>query len=173
MDACSLQLLGRVPLTYLKQPAKYHAVAVPPSTDQRPFARRYNEIIDPTAGQAFQNPLEWSIIGKNLFFMGVEGLVYFGMVLVLEYYLMWQPKFRQSKSNQPQSRSQENDVAAEAARVQAINPLGSAGDSLVVRQLDKVYKSRGRTNHAVNGLSFGVHQNECFGLLGVNGEGFS
>ena len=44
-------------------------------------------------------------------------------------------------------------------------------DPVVVKNLQKVYRSRMRKFVAVNNLSFHVPKGECFGLLGVNGAG--
>ena len=44
-------------------------------------------------------------------------------------------------------------------------------DVLLVEDLFKQFGSRRNRFTAVNGLSFGVKQGECFGLLGVNGAG--
>jgi len=121
--------------------------------------------------------------------MGVEGLVYFGIVLLLERAFMWQPRLRMrhylrvatgrrqqggyggAEEAQAGGQPPEEDVAKEAARVEGSNGTACNGqDSLVIRRLTKVYKSWGKPdNTAVNNLSFGVHEAECFGLLGVNG----
>ena len=44
-------------------------------------------------------------------------------------------------------------------------------DILLVQDLMKLFKLRGEKFTAVNNLSFGVKNGECFGLLGVNGAG--
>lgn len=131
--------------------------------------RRINEVLG--AGNAFQNPLEWEIIGKNLFFMGVEGFAYFCLVIGLEYFFMWQPRRSQTApdGDAGAASEQEDDVAAEAAR--AADAMPTSGEhALLVKTFGKVYRSRGKAKHAVNGLSFGVRPGECFGLLGVNGK---
>lgn len=64
----------------------------------------------------------------------------------------------------------DKDVASERDRI-----LGSAASTdehvLRVADLRKVYTSRGQVKVGVDGISFGVTTNECFGLLGVNGAG--
>ncbi|HRN78165.1 MAG TPA: ABC transporter ATP-binding protein [Candidatus Dependentiae bacterium] len=42
---------------------------------------------------------------------------------------------------------------------------------LQVKNLTKTYHSRGRTVHALNGISLSIEHGEIFGLLGVNGAG--
>lgn len=61
----------------------------------------------------------------------------------------------------------DQDVAKERNRV-----LGSSESHVLeVSDLRKVYTSRGEVKVGVDGISFGVPENECFGLLGVNGAG--
>ena len=65
------------------------------------------------------------------------------------------------------------DVSLERNRVQSLvvndQPhLINKNDALVVHQLNKRYPNG---HLAVNNLSFGVHNQECFGFLGINGAG--
>lgn len=59
-------------------------------------------------------------------------------------------------------------VAAEIARIEAQSPPET--DSLRVQHLNRFF---GRTNHAVQDLTFGVPRGEVFALLGPNGAGKS
>lgn len=63
---------------------------------------------------------------------------------------------------------EDTDVATERARL-ANTPLEELfeNDSLIVQELTKYYSS----NLAVDRLSVGIKQGECFGLLGINGAG--
>ena len=63
----------------------------------------------------------------------------------------------------------ESDVDKEKSRVANMvrNRDFSSTDAMLV---DRLTKKFGKST-AVRGLSFGVHQRECFGLLGVNGAG--
>ena len=66
---------------------------------------------------------------------------------------------------------EDEDVVAERQRIYGLGALES-GDRLRVKNLTKVYVGRwGKPFLAVDGLTFGVHSGEVFGLLGVNGAG--
>ena len=138
----------------------------------------------------FKDPMEWDVVGRNLFAMGLQSIVFFGLTLFIEH--------RQNKKKvlpQPAGverpaaatadadgdgdgaktvghdgyNDEDTDVADERQRIYTSE--GNT-DSLIVRDLRKVYKARGKKPHvAVNDITFGVHKSECFGLLGVNGAG--
>ncbi|XP_077531563.1 phospholipid-transporting ATPase ABCA3-like isoform X3 [Haemaphysalis longicornis] len=63
---------------------------------------------------------------------------------------------------------EDSDVTAERNAVEAIvRSNGMANEALVALNLKKNFRSL----QAVDNLTFSVHKNECFGLLGVNGAG--
>ena len=66
----------------------------------------------------------------------------------------------------------EEDVRNEAARLDNadLKELSST-EPLVVHNVVKSFKKRGQKFIAVNNLSFGISQKECFGFLGLNGAG--
>ncbi|GIY06587.1 ATP-binding cassette sub-family A member 12 [Caerostris extrusa] len=83
-------------------------------------------------------------------------------------------QFQKSRKTDIQQIIQENtiedsDVLAEEARIKNLTEAhpGAVGEALVVSDLTKMYKNF----YAVNHLTFGIHEEECFGLLGVNGAG--
>ena len=67
------------------------------------------------------------------------------------------------------SIEQDSDVAAEKQRIMntSLADLHREGNSLVLSELRKFYG----TFLAVDRLTVGIPQGECFGLLGVNGAG--
>ncbi|CAG2181328.1 unnamed protein product, partial [Oppiella nova] len=66
---------------------------------------------------------------------------------------------------------EDSDVTAEKNRIEGlVNTHSVNSEALVVRNLAKTF-GKVIPIQAVNGLSFGVHPEECFGLLGVNGAG--
>ncbi|XP_060734088.1 phospholipid-transporting ATPase ABCA1 isoform X3 [Tachysurus vachellii] len=111
-------------------------------------------------------PLAWDFVGKNLFAMAVQGVVFFIFTILLQYkffinFRLW------SDPILPPLGPEDEDVANERERVK--NGNKSQDDILTVRDLSKVYKAGKRP--AVNQLCLSIPRGECFGLLGVNGAG--
>ncbi|GFR10884.1 ATP-binding cassette sub-family A member 3 [Trichonephila clavata] len=129
-----------------------------------------------------ENIFTWdkSACGRDLFFLFIDGCIYFSILLLLETRFMG-AFFRAAKSRVMSLRksmigqimeeniNQDSDVLAEEERVRNLTAthLGTGGEALLVSGLTKVY----RNFYAVNRLTFGIHPEECFGLLGVNGAG--
>ncbi|XP_056591567.1 phospholipid-transporting ATPase ABCA1 isoform X2 [Triplophysa dalaica] len=110
-------------------------------------------------------PLSWDFVGKNLFAMAMEGIVFFIFTVLLQYkfFINLSPC---SGFELPPIGAEDEDVARERERVKN----GRAqGDILTLTDLSKVYMA-GR-KPAVNRLCLGIPRGECFGLLGVNGAG--
>uniref|UniRef100_A0A096MH45 P-type phospholipid transporter n=1 Tax=Poecilia formosa TaxID=48698 RepID=A0A096MH45_POEFO len=110
------------------------------------------------------DPFRWDFVGKNIFFMLVEGFVYFGLNLLIQYRFFldhWLPDCKQTVV-----KDEDEDVAEERRR---IYEGGSKKDILQIRDLSKTYVGRKRA--AVDRICVGVPAGECFGLLGVNGAG--
>uniref|UniRef100_A0A8C2ZYU7 P-type phospholipid transporter n=1 Tax=Cyclopterus lumpus TaxID=8103 RepID=A0A8C2ZYU7_CYCLU len=110
-----------------------------------------------------RSPLEWDMVGKNLFAMAVEGVVFFIITVLIQYRFFIKP----SKLTKLGPLGEEDeDVARERQRI--VHGLGH-GDILELRQLTKVFKRKQKP--AVDRLCVGIPPGECFGLLGVNGAG--
>uniref|UniRef100_A0A8D3C3Q5 P-type phospholipid transporter n=1 Tax=Scophthalmus maximus TaxID=52904 RepID=A0A8D3C3Q5_SCOMX len=110
-----------------------------------------------------RSPLEWDMVGKNLFAMAVEGAVFFIITLLIQYRFFIKP----SKLTKLGPLGEEDeDVARERQKI--VHGLGH-GDILELRQLTKVFKRKQKP--AVDRLCVGIPPGECFGLLGVNGAG--
>lgn len=62
---------------------------------------------------------------------------------------------------------EDEDVVAEAKRVQSLVPLKNGPQSMIVKNLVKQYGEF----TAVNNISYSVERGQCFGLLGINGAG--
>uniref|UniRef100_M4AKC9 ATP binding cassette subfamily A member 1 n=1 Tax=Xiphophorus maculatus TaxID=8083 RepID=M4AKC9_XIPMA len=111
----------------------------------------------------FRSPLDWDMVGKNLFAMAVEGVVFFIITILIQYRFCIKP----SKLTKLGPLGEEDeDVARERHRI--VQGLGQ-GDILELRQLTKVFKRKQKP--AVDRLCVGIPPGECFGLLGVNGAG--
>uniref|UniRef100_A0A671VMG5 P-type phospholipid transporter n=1 Tax=Sparus aurata TaxID=8175 RepID=A0A671VMG5_SPAAU len=106
------------------------------------------------------DPLQWDFVGKNLFAMAAEGVIFFIFTILLQY------KFFIRFRYMPPLGPEDEDVARERERV--INGKAQS-DILTMIDLSKVYKA-GR-KPAVDRLCLGIPRGECFGLLGVNGAG--
>uniref|UniRef100_A0A8B9GRH0 P-type phospholipid transporter n=1 Tax=Astyanax mexicanus TaxID=7994 RepID=A0A8B9GRH0_ASTMX len=104
------------------------------------------------------SPIVWDFVGKNLFAMAVEGVVFFIFTILLQ--LPWfEPVL-------PPLCAEDEDVGRERDRVKNGR---TQDDILTLIDLSKVYKSGKKP--AVNRLCLGIPRGECFGLLGVNGAG--
>ncbi|KAK2865907.1 hypothetical protein Q7C36_001963 [Tachysurus vachellii] len=112
----------------------------------------------------FRSPLAWDMVGKNLFAMAVEGVVFFCITVLIQYRFCI--KARDISAQLKPISEEDEDVARERQRI-----LGGGGQSdiLELRQLTKVYKRKQKP--AVDRLCVGIPRGECFGLLGVNGAG--
>uniref|UniRef100_A0A673C9K9 Zgc:172302 n=1 Tax=Sphaeramia orbicularis TaxID=375764 RepID=A0A673C9K9_9TELE len=110
------------------------------------------------------DPLQWDFVGKNLFAMAAEGVIFFIFTILLQYKFFIH--FRPWWTEMPPLGPEDEDVSRERERVKS----GKAqNDILTMMDLSKVYKA-GR-KPAVDRLCLGIPRGECFGLLGVNGAG--
>uniref|UniRef100_A0AAY4A4D9 P-type phospholipid transporter n=1 Tax=Denticeps clupeoides TaxID=299321 RepID=A0AAY4A4D9_9TELE len=110
----------------------------------------------------FRSPLAWDMVGKNLFAMAVEGVVFFCITVLIQYrFCIKQHKFPLKPIGE-----EDEDVARERQRILC---GGGQSDILELRHLTKVYKKKQKP--AVDRLCVGIPPGECFGLLGVNGAG--
>uniref|UniRef100_A0A8C3FS21 ABC transporter domain-containing protein n=1 Tax=Chrysemys picta bellii TaxID=8478 RepID=A0A8C3FS21_CHRPI len=105
----------------------------------------------------FVSPLCWDLVGKNMFAMALQGVVFFLFTILLQYRF-----FVKLRSQLLPSKDPDEDVAREREK---ITSGARQGDILVLHDLTKV--RRGWGNWAVTPLP----GQPCFGLLGVNGAG--
>uniref|UniRef100_A0A673HYD8 P-type phospholipid transporter n=1 Tax=Sinocyclocheilus rhinocerous TaxID=307959 RepID=A0A673HYD8_9TELE len=109
----------------------------------------------------FRSPLAWDMVGKNLFAMAIEGVIFFCITILIQYRFC----IKASTKLKPIGEEDE-DVARERQRILC---GGGQTDILELKQLTKVYKRKQKP--AVDRLCVGIPPGECFGLLGVNGAG--
>ncbi|KAI3379590.1 hypothetical protein SNEBB_001199 [Seison nebaliae] len=122
--------------------------------------------------------LEEPGIGKFLLSMIVQGFIYFFILILIEQNLFsfivnkFKKKFY-SKSNQninntiilnDDLRQEEDQIIDLLRQPQPIN------SPLILNRLSKIYSNGFQ---AVDNVSFIIHPNQCFGLLGINGAGKS
>uniref|UniRef100_A0A8C9Y813 P-type phospholipid transporter n=1 Tax=Sander lucioperca TaxID=283035 RepID=A0A8C9Y813_SANLU len=108
----------------------------------------------------FRSPLAWDMVGKNLFAMAIEGVIFFGITVLIQYHFFFKA------SHLKPIGEEDEDVARERQRILS---GGGQSDILELRQLTKIYKRKQKP--AVDRLCVGIPPGECFGLLGVNGAG--
>ncbi|XP_027735766.1 retinal-specific ATP-binding cassette transporter isoform X3 [Empidonax traillii] len=110
------------------------------------------------------NPFEWDFVGKNLFAMAVQGVVYFILNLLMQHRLFSTRWFAETAMSP--IICEDEDVAEERKRI-----MNGENKTYILelQELTKIYA--GQRKPAVDRLCVGIRPGECFGLLGVNGAG--
>ena len=116
------------------------------------------------------------ILLYEVIFLAAESLVYLLLAMYIDvlssnpgvmlFWNRWLCCRWSSTSSDVGATPDDDDVIAEQQRVHNGN---SNGDAIVISELSKVYPN-GKI--AVDKLSLGIPQGECFGLLGINGKFF-
>ncbi|PAA80697.1 hypothetical protein BOX15_Mlig019968g3 [Macrostomum lignano] len=123
----------------------------------------------------------WSASGRYLACLVAHSVVYFALVLLLEYNccckqglvssrffrLFYRAEYERAL-RQPEAAEIDDDVLAEAAKVDG---AGASSYLLELQRLVKIFSTSSGPRAAVKGISLGVKSQECFGFLGVNGAG--
>ncbi|XP_078054223.1 phospholipid-transporting ATPase ABCA1-like [Mustelus asterias] len=122
------------------------------------------DIYERIGEKKFTSPLSWDLVGKNMFAMAIQGVVFFLFTILLQYKFFI--KIRPLTLKLPPLGTEDEDVARERQKVLY---GGSEGDILVIKDLTKVYRRKKKP--AVDRLCVGIPPGECFGLLGINGAG--
>jgi ABC-type multidrug transport system ATPase subunit len=121
-------------------------------------------------------PYSLNIAGYSMIYMSVETVVYFVLVLCVEY-LIRRPtvsKLLEGGSSSMAAKDcsgKDEAVLEEEDRVRreaTMDTMKAGGDVVVIKDMTKTYRG-GKL--AVRGMSLGIPNGECFGLLGVNGAG--
>ena len=107
----------------------------------------------------------------DLAFLGWETVVYLGLAIAYEYISEMPLLQGFAIGNAPMPTDltlRDEDVIAEEERVRS----GAADESsvILVKDVKKMYRGG---KYAVRGVSIGIPNGECFGLLGINGAGKS
>ncbi|GAB1599090.1 hypothetical protein Ahia01_000186200, partial [Argonauta hians] len=112
----------------------------------------------------YENPFEmlhWHIIS-----LIVSGIVFFLITLIIETRSYCTPR---KKSSPSKIFKEDEDVQHERMRVEKNNTKQE--NSISIIRLTKEYQQGSERILAVNQISLGIKEGECFGLLGVNGAG--
>lgn len=94
-------------------------------------------------------------------------LLYFLLLVALDTWKL--PLLNRGIKGAVREHEEDDDVAAERARIAAMNENERQHEALIVDNLTKRYSYR--SIPAVNRLTFAVPHRQCFGLLGFNGSG--
>ncbi|GBM33337.1 ATP-binding cassette sub-family A member 3 [Araneus ventricosus] len=125
-------------------------------------------------------PIQWdkNSSGQDMLFLFIDGIIYFGLVLFMETKVtllqiakLHFQKIRKSFVGQiiQENIVEDSNVLEEEKRIRnllATHPFSNE-EALVVSYFTKLFKNFYAANH----LTFGIHQEECFGLLGLSGAG--
>lgn len=118
------------------------------------------------------DPFSDDVAGKHMAFLGAEGLVFFALTVLYDYFsTLLQGKLCGAfNAPIPNPIGEDDDVQSEKQRIEGgmSDPVNSLPDSLILRNVSKVY---GNGTPAVRSISAGIERGRCFGLLGVNGAG--
>ncbi|XP_046544464.1 phospholipid-transporting ATPase ABCA3-like [Haliotis rubra] len=128
-----------------------------------------------------ENFLAWDSpgVGRYIVFMLLQSVVYMSVTLIIEYQIpqrIWYA-FRPQDTEEPlpgttpftamQQVPEDGDVLSERHRIDQLPIEEWNSDALVLKDLYKRYGNF----VAVDNLSVGIPEKECFGLLGQNGAG--
>ncbi|CAG2161807.1 unnamed protein product [Oppiella nova] len=131
-----------------------------------------------------QNPLSFDHngVGQEFVYLVASGLFFMAILLLFEvqwmrklWYRIRESRVRSSNNgiamvsvNNEYQSNEDSDVVAEKYRIEGLNDRRNLSEeALAVINLSKNFGSF----KAVDNLTFGIHKEECFGLLGVNGAG--
>jgi len=116
----------------------------------------------------------WHVAGTWILFLAVEAVVFFLLVLFIDYSKssggVFKLLFHRSPVVVDDPYELDEDLLREEERV---NSGAADSDMVVVQDLRKVYPGRGNVGAkvAVKKMTFGVPAGEVFGFLGINGAG--
>ncbi|XP_038069738.1 phospholipid-transporting ATPase ABCA1-like isoform X2 [Patiria miniata] len=125
---------------------------------------KYENLLDIVSSPP--NLLDWDLVGRNIFALGVTGVVFFALTLLIEHKFFFKPRL--IKSEHVPLAHEDDDVVRERHRVLS---GGAADDVVRVENLTKDFNTSRGICRAVDRMCVGIPRGECFGLLGVNGAG--
>ena len=120
----------------------------------------------------FDSYYDWKASTRNWVILICQSIVYFILILLLEFILSKYNGMGASDTNIAEDEL-DDDVLDEQERIKGILNSNGEPDSIMLSGLRKVFKSKSETTVAVKNMHFGVKKGEIFGFLGVNGAGKS
>ncbi|UJR15712.1 hypothetical protein I4U23_002647 [Adineta vaga] len=119
------------------------------------------------------SPLQMNIVGRNLFALFLEGIIFFLLAILVQYRFFIPDRGCIRTSKNLKSTNEDEDVRIERERIY-MDRNNTTNDVLRMVDLVKIYGGVvGKQFTAVKQTCVGVKQGECFGLLGINGSGKS
>ncbi|KAG7378543.1 hypothetical protein PHYPSEUDO_009936 [Phytophthora pseudosyringae] len=116
-----------------------------------------------------KDPFALENTGYEIIYLIFDAMLYYAVAVGIDYAMTF-PKIKSALSKDPdipvEHREIDQDVGAEVDRVLM---GGADNDTIKLQSLRKIYRRGGKV--AVQDLSFGLKQGECFGFLGINGAG--
>ncbi|KAF1779910.1 P-loop containing nucleoside triphosphate hydrolase [Phytophthora cactorum] len=116
-----------------------------------------------------KDPFALENTGYAIIYLLFDAVLYYAIAVGIDYAMTF-PKIKSALSKDPdipvESRETDDDVRDEVDRVLM---GGADNDTIKLQNLRKVYRKGEKV--AVQDLSFGLKQGECFGFLGINGAG--
>jgi ATP-binding cassette subfamily A (ABC1) protein 3 len=121
-------------------------------------------------GSDTYEPTDWRITGLPLAFMGAETVVYLAIVIAIEYVRLIpsvSSYFTAPATLPPNTVPMDEDVVTEEQNIAAVDPA-TTNMRVLIKDAKKMYPGG---KYAVRGVSLGIPNGQCFGLLGINGAG--
>jgi len=121
------------------------------------------------------------VAGLPLKWLAVETVVYLALTILVDYLLNtpliqnllcnWHARqMMQAYDSSKEAQIEDEDVTQESQRLIQLGEDASTDSVVLLKDLRKVYPGG---KYAVRGVSLGIPNGECFGLLGINGAGKS
>ncbi|UJR30912.1 hypothetical protein I4U23_018422 [Adineta vaga] len=131
-------------------------------------------LFDMIANYTPKSPFDFDTVGRNLFALFIEGVLFFLFAILVQYrFFIPDRGCIRIPKDLKQSVDEDDDVATERQRIYSDRD-NTSGDILRMIDLVKIYGWRfGKKFTAVKRTCVGIKQGECFGLLGINGSGKS
>jgi ATP-binding cassette subfamily A (ABC1) protein 3 len=121
-------------------------------------------------GTQSYKPNDWEIAGMPMAFLAWESVAYLAIVIAIEYVRLIPSVsgyFSAPKSLPEDSTPRDEDVVAEEQNIAAVDPA-TTNMRVLIKDAKKMYPGG---KYAVRGVSLGIPNGQCFGLLGINGAG--